>query len=36
MINMTDEKKKLTKLPYSPMIKATTDSLPTKRRLYGI
>lgn len=33
MINMTDEKEKL---PYSPMIKATTDSLPTKRRLYGI
>lgn len=34
---MTDEKEKSSpKLPYSPMIKATTDSLPTKRRLYGI
>jgi hypothetical protein len=30
------KRKKLPKLPYSPMIKATTDSLPTKRRLYGI
>ena len=28
--------KKLPKLPYSPMIKATTDNQPTKRRLYGI
>lgn len=33
---MTDEKKKAPETPVRPMIKATTDSLPTKRRLYGI
>lgn len=33
MINMTDEKKKA---PVQPDDKGDTDSLPTKKRLYGI
>lgn len=33
---MTDEKKKAPETPVQPDDKATTDSLPTKRRLYGI